>query len=562
MSEHGGTETGAATNGTTATPLPASGDGGPQVDVLVVGAGFAGLAALAQLRERGFSVLGVERGREVGGTWYWNRYPGLRCDIESLHYSYSWDPRLEQEWDWTERYAAQPEILSYAKHVADRLELRQLIRFNTEVTAMRFDEELQSWHTELSTGDTVTSRWVVLATGAISTPKPIDIPGADSFAGKSYETTNWPETPVDFTGKRVAVIGTGSSGIQVATEIAKDAAHLSVLQRTASYSQPAGNRPLTAEEIAAWRADAAAIRESARHSLDGLSLPMTGVNATEVGDEERLAKFEETYATGVPFAFFGVYNDVLFDDRANRMVHDFLAQKIRERVSDPVTAEKLIPKGYPFGTRRSCIDSGYYEIFNQPNVELVDVKEHPIVAITERGIETTAGLIEVDAIVYATGYDAFTGSPARIDIHGTDGTLAEAWADGAHAYLGLAVPGFPNLFLVTGPQSPAVLSNMIVSIEQHVGWIVDALTTAREQGVTRFEASEPAEAEWLAHAAELSEMMVYRNASSWYVGANVAGKARVVLPYLGGVGPFRAKCDEVARSGYAGFVLDAVPARV
>ncbi len=528
-----------------------------RVDVLVVGAGFAGMAALAQLRERGFSVLGVERGEEVGGTWYWNRYPGLRCDVESLHYSYSWDEQLEQEWDWAERYASQPEILSYAKHVADRLELRPLISFGTEVRSMRFDEAGNLWRVELSEGGPVTARWVVLATGAISTPKPIDIPGADSFAGESYETTRWPETPVDFTGKRVAVIGTGSSGIQVATEIAKQAGHLSVLQRTASYSLPAGNRPLTPEEIAEWRANAPAIREAARRSLDGLALPMTGLNATEVSDEERRAKFEELYAQGVPFSFFGIYNDILFDDEANRTVHEFLAEKIRERVEDPATAEKLIPTGYPFGTRRCCIDSGYYEIFNQPNVELVDVKEHPIVRITERGVETTEGLIELDVIVYATGYDAFTGTPTRIDIRGTRGTLAEAWAAGAHAYLGLQVPGFPNLFLVTGPQSPAVLSNMVVSIEQHVEWIVDALTAAREEGTVRFEASEEAEREWLDHAAELGELMVYRSASSWYVGANVEGKARVVLPYLGGVGPFRAKCEQVAQDGYTGFVLTA-----
>lgn len=526
-----------------------------RVDVLVIGAGFAGLAALAQLRDRGFSVLGVERGDEVGGTWYWNRYPGLRCDIESLHYSYSWDPQLEQEWDWTERYASQPEILSYAKHVADRLELRPLIRFGAEVSAMRFDETENLWRVEVSAGGPVIARWVVLATGAISTPKRIDIPGVESFAGESYETTAWPETSVDFSGKRVAVVGTGSSGIQVATEIAKEAGRLSVLQRTASYSLPAGNRALTAEEIAEWRANAPAIRDAARHSLDGLALPMTGLKAKDVSEADRRAMFEELYAAGVPFSYFGIYDDVLFDDEANRMVHDFLAEKIRERVDDPDTAERLVPKGYPFGTRRCCIDSGYYEIFNRPNVELVDVKAHPIVRVTERGIETEAGLIELDAIVYATGYDAFTGTPTRIDIRGPRGTLAEAWAGGAHAYLGLAVPGFPNLFLVTGPQSPAVLSNMIVSIEQHVGWIVDALTAARADGVVRFEATDEAERAWIEHAAELGELMVHRDSTSWYVGANVAGKARVVLPYLGGVGPFRRKCDEVDESGYAGFAL-------
>lgn len=527
-------------------------------DVLVVGAGFAGMAALAQLGERGFRVVGVERGPEVGGTWYWNRYPGLRCDIESLHYSYSWNTALEREWEWTERYAAQPEILSYAQFAADHLDLRALIRFGTEVLALRFDDQSDHWVATLSDGSELTAQWVVLATGALSTPKPIDIPGATEFAGESYETTNWPFEPVNVSGKRVVVIGTGSSGIQIATELAKTAGHLSVLQRTASYSLPAGNRPLTPDEVAAWKANAPALREAARHSLDGLALPMTGKNAADVSESERQEQFEHLYDLGVPFSFFGIYNDVLFDDQANQQVHEFLADKIRARVDDQATAELLIPKGYPFGTRRCCIDSGYYEIFNQPNVELIDVKAHPITRITAAGVETEAGLIPADVIVYATGYDAFTATPTAIDIRGTHGTLAEAWSSGAHAYLGLAVPGFPNLFLVTGPQSPAVLSNMIVSIEQHVEWIADALTTAREKGVSRFEAIPEAEAAWLAHAAELSDTMVYRNATSWYVGANIAGKPRVVLPYLGGVGPFRARCQAVADAGYEGFRLSGI----
>lgn len=527
-------------------------------DVLVVGAGFAGLAALAQLRDRGFAVVGVERGPDVGGTWYWNRYPGLRCDVESVHYSYSWDAALEQEWTWTERYAAQPEILSYARHVADRFGLRDLIRFDTAVVGMQFDEARDVWSVRLDGGDILEARWVVLATGALSTPKTLDITGAESFSGETHHTTDWPFEKVDFGGKRVAVIGTGSSGIQVATEIAREAAELFVLQRTASYSIPAGNRPLTADEVAELKAQYPAFRDAARRSLDGLALPVTGKRTDEVDDEERLATLEETYAAGVPFALYAIYNDVLFEEAGNRRVHDFIADKIRGRVDDPAVAEKLIPKGYPFGTRRACLDSGYYEIFNQDNVQLVDLLETPIVGIVESGIETSAGVLEVDAIVYATGYDAFTGTATRIDIRGTEGSLAQSWADGAHAYLGLMVPTFPNLFLVTGPQSPAVLSNMIVSIEQHVEWIVAALERARQDGVGRFEARAEAEREWLDHARELAEMMVYRSASSWYVGANVEGKPRVVLPYLGGVGPFREKCEQVARDGYVGFELTPV----
>ena len=532
-------------------------------DVVVVGAGFAGMAALAQLRDRGFSVTGVERGPEVGGTWYWNRYPGLRCDIESQQYSYSWDPALEQEWTWRERYASQPEILSYARWVADRLELRALIQFGVEVQAMHFSEESETWQVLLSDGSTLTSRWVILATGALSTPKPLDIPGAESFLGEIYRTTDWPEYGVDFSAKRVAVVGTGSSGIQVATELAQQAVHLTVMQRTASFSLSAGNRPLTADEIQARRANAAALREGERRSMDGLNLPMTGLNAADVASELRREKFEEAYAEGIPFTYFGIFDDILVSDEANAYVHEFLSQKIRERVTDPEVAEKLIPRGYPFGTKRACIDSGYYEIFNEPHVDLVDLTETPISRITPTGIEAGGRVIEVDAIVLATGYDAFTGTATRIDIQGTQGSLAEAWANGAHAYLGLMVPSFPNLFLVTGPQSPAVLSNMMVSIEQHVEWIVGALEHARDESLVRFEVTPAAESEWLEHAAELGQIMVYRNANSWYVGGNIEGKPRTVLPYLGGVGPFRAKCEQVARDGYAGFasVAAATPSQ-
>lgn len=525
-----------------------------RVDVLVVGAGFAGLAALAQLRDEGFAVLAVERGSDVGGAWYWNRYPGLRCDIESMHYSYSWDDQLQQEWTWTERFPSQPELLRYAQHVADRFDLRPSIRFDTAVTAMRFNAEHATWSIELSTGDSVESSWVVMATGALSTPKAVDIRGTDSFAGMTLHTANWPDSPVDVSGKRVAVIGTGSSGIQVATELAKDAGELVVLQRTPSYTIPAGNRALTPAEIEAWKRDYSQIREDARHSLDGLSLPQTGKLVSEVSAVERQETFDELYAAGVPFAFFGVYKDILFDDDANATVHNYLADRIRDRVDNAHTVETLTPHGYPFGTRRPCIDSGYYEIFNQDNVRLVDVLATPIQTITPQGIETSEEHIDVDVIVYATGYDAFTGTLTAIDIRGTGtGTLADAWSAGARSYLGLMVAGFPNMFIVTGPQSPSVLSNMIVSIEQHVEWIRDALVDARACGFARMEAEHQAEQDWVDHAQELAEMMQHRKATSWYVGANVAGKPRVVLPYLGGVGPFRARCSEVARHGYVGF---------
>ena len=530
-------------------PLP---DARP--DVLVIGAGFAGLAALAQLRDRGFEVIGVERGPDVGGTWYWNRYPGLRCDVESQQYSYSWDPSLEQEWTWRERYASQPEILSYARWVADRLRLRPLIHFNREVIAMSFSEVADRWDVLFADGSRVEPRWVILATGALSTPKSLDIPGVDTFLGEIYRTSDWPEVEIDFTGERVAVVGTGSSGIQVATELARQASHLTVLQRTASFSLPAGNRPLTHTEVQTRRRHAAELREAERRSMDGLNLPTTGLNATDVDAAVRSARFEEAYAAGIPFTYFGIFNDILESDEANGYVHEFLSSKIRERVSDPRIAEMLVPRGYPFGTKRACLDSGYYEIFNEPHVDLIDLTEHPISSLTPSGMLIGDTPFSFDAIVFATGYDAFTGTATRIDIRGTETTLAESWAGGAHAHLGLMIPTFPNLFLVTGPQSPAVLSNMMVSIEQHVEWIVAALEHLRRDSVVRFEATRAAEREWLEHAAELGRITVYRNANSWYVGGNIAGKPRTILPYLGGVGPFRERCEQIAHDGYPGFL--------
>ncbi|HKT56949.1 MAG TPA: NAD(P)/FAD-dependent oxidoreductase [Microbacterium sp.] len=525
-----------------------------QVDVLVVGTGFAGLAALAQLRRDGKTVVAVERGSDVGGTWYWNRYPGLRCDVESLDYSYSWDEELQQEWTWTERYAAQPEILAYARHVADKFDLRRDIRFDTSVNGLRFDAQRDKWTATLSDGNTMTAQWVVLATGALSTPKRIDIAGVESFRGESYHTADWPTEPVSFAGKRVAVIGTGSSGIQVSTEIAKDAGHLYVLQRTPSYSVPSFNRPLRPEEIADTKADYPSIRAKARTTPDGLLAPQTGRNTMDVPAEERRQILEEVYATGRPFTYFGIFNDVLVDDDANQQVHEFLADKIRSRVKDLSIAEKLIPSGSPFGTRRACVDGGYYEIFNQDNVSLVALRETPIRRIMPDGIETSNEVIPLDAIVFATGYDAFTGTPTAIDIIGAEGvSMKDAWGHGARAYLGLMVAGFPNLFLVTGPQSPAVLSNMFVSIEQHVEWIIRAISDADAEGITRMEADPQAERDWIEHAAQVADSTVYRKATSWYVGANVPGKPRIVLPYLGGVGAFREHCTQIADSGYVGF---------
>jgi cyclohexanone monooxygenase len=459
-------------------------------------------------------------------------------------------------WNWTERYPSQPELLEYAKHVADRFELRRDISFNTRVTSMRFSGVDDLWSVTCDTGAVFEARWCIMATGCLSQPKPIDISGAAEFAGESYSTTDWPQDGVDFTGKRVALIGTGSSGIQVATELAKQAGELYVMQRTASHSMPAHNRPLEADEITRTKASYGELRASARRSVDGLLLPMTGKKALEVSDEERSDAYWEIYEDGSPFRYLAVYDDILLDYDANRTAAEFIADRIRDIVDDPEVAGKLIPTGYPFGTRRLCIDSGYYEIFNQPNVTLVDIAGDPISRITADGIETDSASYLVDAIVYATGYDALTGALLAIEIVGPDGTtLREAWRDGPRTYLGLMIAGFPNLFTVTGPQSPSVLSNMFVSIEQHVEWITDCLAFLTDKGYTRIEATGAAEEQWVDRARGIAEFTLHRDCTSWYSGINVPGKPRVILPFLGGVGAYRELCDTVAADGYSGFAL-------
>jgi len=528
----------------------------PDFDTVVVGAGFAGMMAVRRLLEQGRTVHGIEKGGDVGGTWYWNTYPGLRCDVESVEYSYSWDEGLQQEWVWPERYSAQPDILKYAQHVADRFDLKKHFDFNTKVTRATFDNAANIWSVTTDTGKTVTARWVVMATGALSVPKKNDLPGAETFTGLNLYTTSWPKTPVDFAGKRVAVIGTGSTGIQVSSEIAKTAKELFVLQRTPSWSVPAHNRPLTAKEIADVKANYASERLRKRDSMDGLGLPGTGKSALEVTKEERDAFYQNVYDNMSPFTFFGSFTDVLVDDAANQTISDFLGSKVRERVTNPAIAEKLIPKSYPFGTRRTCIDTGYYEIYNQDNVHLVDLLENPLKTITPTGFITDAGAVDVDIIVHATGYDAFTGVVSDVDIIGVDGVnLREVWNAGAKTYLGTMTAGFPNLFLVTGPQSPSVLSNVVVSIEQHVDFITEAIRYLAEKGYHRMEATPEAQDAWVEMNNGIGQFTVHRNSHSWYMGDNVAGKAHVVLPALMGVGPFRAACDDVAADGYRGFAL-------
>lgn len=526
-------------------------------DALIVGAGFAGLYMLHRLRGLGYRARVLEAADGVGGTWYWNRYPGARCDVMSMDYSFSFSPELEQEWDWSEKYATQPEILRYANHVADRFDLRRDIQFETRVATARYDESARRWRIETTAGEQFETRFYIIATGCLSVPKAIDIPGHADFAGASYHTADWPRDGVDFSGLRVGVIGTGSSAIQSIPLIAEQAASLTVFQRTPAYSLPAFNRPLDDAERAAWRAGYAAHREKSRHSLFGVpDYPMTQ-SALAVSAAEREAAYEAAWNTGTLIAIMQTYNDLLIDAAANATASEFVREKIRATVRDPAVAETLCPKTFPLGTKRACLDTGYYETYNLPHVKLVDVRETPIAGVTARGVRTSERDYDFDAIVYATGFDAMTGAIVNVDVRGRDGLeLRTKWADGPRSYLGLTVAGFPNLFMITGPGSPSVMSNMIISIEQHVDWIADCLRHMDARGHETFEAAPAAEAAWVEHVNAVADATLFPQANSWYMGANVPGKPRVFMPYIGGVGPYRAKCDEVAAAGYPGLLMD------
>jgi len=530
--------------------------GATDVDVVVVGAGFAGLYMLYRLRALGFSTKVIESADDVGGTWYWNRYPGARCDIESVDYSYSFDPQLETEWEWTERYATQPEILRYLGQVADRHDLRRDIQFSTKVEAARWDDEASLWCVRTDRGDQIRCRFFVMASGCLSLPKTADIEGAARFAGESYYTFRWPQQGVDFWGKRVAVIGTGSSAIQSIPIIAQQAAELTVFQRTPNFSRPARNGPVAAVKKATFDADPRAYREAAKLSGAGVPREVPLQRALQVSAAERLAKYEEAYESGDLLALSGTFVDIGSNPEANETVCEFLRGKIRSIVRDPETAEALCPKNHFYGTKRPCIDTNYYETFNLPHVRLVDLRKDPIRTITEKGIDTASRSFEFDAIVFATGFDAMTGAIVAVDIKGRGGALlATKWADGPKTYLGLMNRGFPNLFTITGPGSPSVLSNMVVSIEQHVEWIRDCIGYLGSYGFSAVEAKPSAEDAWMAHVTEVAYSTVFPMAESWYIGANIPGKPRVFMPYLGGVGPYRSRCDEVAAAGYEGFVL-------
>ena len=523
-----------------------------QFDAIVVGAGFAGLYMLHRLREAGLSVCVFERGTGVGGTWYWNRYPGARCDIESMEYSYQFSDALQQEWEWTERYATQPEILRYANHVADRFDLRRDIHFESAVESAHFDEASGRWHVEVG-GASYSAQFVVMATGCLSQANRPDFPGIDSFRGDCYHTGHWPHDGVDFTGKRVGVIGTGSSAIQSIPLIAQQAEHLTVFQRTPNYSVPAHNAPLDPAFEAEIKADYAGFREHNSQLPFGANFPVSEVSALEVTEEELRRTYEERWATG-GLGFITSFADLGSDRAANDTAVEFVREKIHAIVDDPAVAEILAPH-QTIGCKRLCVDTGYYDTFNRPNVQLVDVSEDPIETLTPGGLRAKGEDFAFDAIVFATGFDAMTGALLSIDIRGRDGvTLGEKWAAGPLTYLGLGTAGFPNLFTITGPGSPSVLSNMLPSIEQHVNWIADCIHYLREHQIPTIEATEDAEQAWVAHVNEVAGETLYTTCNSWYLGANIPGKPRVFMPYLG-FPPYVEKCNEVAAKGYEGFAL-------
>jgi cation diffusion facilitator CzcD-associated flavoprotein CzcO len=525
-------------------------------DAIVIGAGISGLYMLYRLRGLGLSARVFERGSGVGGTWFWNRYPGARCDVESLDYSYSFSPELEQEWEWTERYPTQAEILRYLNHVADRFDLRRDIQLNTSVTRAHYADDANRWTVTTADGEAFTARYCIMAVGCLSSVNEPAFKGLDTFQGHWYQTSRWPHDGVDFHGQRVACIGTGSSGIQAIPQIARQAEQLFVFQRTPNFSIPARNAQLDPETQRQVKSTYAERRQKARLSRGGLAMDAPTRGALEDSPEDRQRVFEAGWRRGGIGSVNGAYNDLVINMDANQTVAEFVRGKIRETVHDPAVAEILTPVDYPFGTKRLCVDIDYYETYNRDNVTLVDLRQDPIDEIVPAGIRTRSKEFALDSIVFAIGFDALTGPLFEIDIRGRgSAALKEKWAAGPRTYLGIATAGFPNLFLITGPGSPSVLSNMVVSIEQHVEWIADCLSYLEAHQLDCIEADREAEDAWVQHVNEVASRTLYPLANSWYMGANVPGKPRIFMPYLGGVGAYRLKCEDVAAHGYTGFCL-------
>ena len=532
----------------------ASGPSVDTVDVVIVGAGFAGLYALYKMRQCGFSTRVFEAGEDVGGTWYWNRYPGCRCDVESIHYSYQFDEGLQQDWVWTERYATQPEILSYIQHVADRFDLRKDIDFNTRVTAATWQDQEACWLVETGSGKKVRARFCIMASGPLSMPNKPEFPGLGTYKGDTYHPGLWPHEGVDFTGKRVAIIGTGSSAIQAIPLIAEQAAHLTVFQRTANYAIPAANRPLEPGELDAVKTDYPALRAKGKLYPTTIPADPAGPSALEVSEEERERIFDEWWQTK-GLMFQATFADLMFNDDANALVSDFVRRKIQSIVDDPDIAAILAPKN-SFGCKRMCVDTDYYKTFNRDNVTLVDVSEVSIDRIARDGIVIGDTTYEADAIIFATGYDAMTGALTKMDIRGKNGlSLRDKWHEGPASYLGLAIHGFPNMFTINGPGSPSALVSMVTGAEHHVDWIADCMTHLQNTCSHSIEAGKPAEDAWVVHNREVGAASLRSACDSWYLGANIPGKPRVFMPYLGGFVAYDEKCKQVVHDGYEGFEI-------
>ena len=531
-------------------------------DVVVVGAGMSGLYALKVLRERGLRTIVLEKAPGVGGTWFWNRYPGARCDIPSLEYSFGFDPELEQEWEWTEHFASQPEIERYLNHITDRYDLRRDIRLSCGVTAATFDEATDTWVFDTETGDRLRSRFVIMATGGLSAPHRPDWPGMDRFEGTIVQTSLWPEDGVELEGKRIGIVGTGSSGVQAIPELAKVAGHLTVFQRTAAFTWPSQNKELTEAEQAAIKTDYRRLREEQYASFSGtagttgaviFAFPTDDRKIKESTPEEREAALAD-----LGFSACRIWSDTATDLDANEMAVELFREMVRRTVKDPDTAEALMPRGYPLGCKRPVLDAGYFETFNRDNVSLVDLQQDPILEVTANGVRTAKGFVELDVLVLATGFDAMTGALTRIAVRGCDRRLLrDDWADGPRTYLGIGSEGYPNLFICVGPGSPGVLATYPPQIELQVGWMAEFVQYLVDHGLTRAEADRAAQDTWCDHVNQVAEGTMFTAAScnSWYNGANIEGKPRVFLPYVGGLPVYMDKCNDVAAHGYEGFVL-------
>jgi cation diffusion facilitator CzcD-associated flavoprotein CzcO len=540
------------------TPAEAATQPAETADIVVIGAGFSGIYALHRLRSLDARVVCFEAGDGVGGTWYWNRYPGARVDIESMQYSYSFDEDLQQEWRWPEYFSPQEDLEAYANHVVDRFGLREQIRFSSVVNRLRYDEDENHWHVHTDRGDHVVCRYVVAATGSLDATNIPQWPGVESFGGQSYHTSSWPKEGVDFHGKRVGLIGTGSTGIQVTPVVAETADHLYVFQRTANFSMPSRNRPLDPDYEREWKDNYPERRAKMLHSASAGLFDMPDRSVFDFTPEERERVMEAAWNSRSGFRLMRCFTDTARDIAANDILAEFVRNKIRQTVNDPEVAELLCPNTHPIGTKRICIDSGYFEAFNRDNVTLVDVRTNPIAAVTPSGLVTTAASYELDILIYATGFDAMTGSLTRMNVTGVGGTnLRDKWENGPANYLGFLVAGFPNLFMIHGPGSPSVLAQMITGGEWQVDWVVRFIENMEKDGCTRVDTTPDWEDRWAVEMEKAADLTLFKRADSWYMGANIPGKPRVFMMYVGGFDQYVRRCTEQVEAGYVGFMRTA-----